>query len=130
MNVVTLIGRLGMEPELKHTTNGKAVVRLRLAVDAGKDKTDWLTVIAWEKQAEAVAAHLHKGAQVGVEGRLSVREWQRDDGSRAETVEVVAFRVHFLGGRGDAEGQGASARAAVRPAAQDDEDEDPFSDEE
>ena len=127
MNAVHLIGRLGQDPELKRTQGGKAVINLRVAVDSGGEEADWFTVVAWEKQAEAVAQYLTKGAQIGVDGRLAVRQWEGQDGGKREAVEVVAYRVHFLGSKRDQDAAPASPPAAA-PVAAEDDDEDPFGD--
>jgi single-strand DNA-binding protein len=54
--------------------------------------------------AENCAQYLAKGRPVGVQGKLTWREWEAQDGSKRQSVEVVASNVQFLGGRGDAEG--------------------------
>ena len=103
---VTLLGRVGADPELRSTKNGTAVVELRLATDRyskGSDKpeTDWHTVIVWAKTAEAVAQYVHKGDRVYVSGSLRQRSWQTDAGERRSKVEVHANEVIFLDSRGD-----------------------------
>ena len=66
INQVTLLGRVGADPELRQTKNGAAVVQLRLATDRyskandGKSETDWHTVVCWAKTAEAVARYVGK----------------------------------------------------------------------
>ena len=68
INHVTLLGRVGADPELRSTKNGTAVVQLRLATDrysksnGGQPETDWHTVVCWGKTAEAVARYVAKGA--------------------------------------------------------------------
>jgi len=131
MNSVVLIGRLGNDPELSSTTAGTALAKFRLAVDrpprqeGGEQETDWLNVVCWGRQAQAVNDHLHKGALVAVEGRVQSRSWERHDGSRGYGVEINARRVQFLprgGRRGEEE-----ARSGVQDQPRD-EQEDPFGD--
>jgi single-strand DNA-binding protein len=76
-----LIGCLGRDPEIKYTQAGKAVAKFSLATHEGKakdgsQKTEWHTVIAWEKLAEICQQYLKKGSLVFIEGRLAKREWK------------------------------------------------------
>jgi len=99
-------------------------------VDAQGDEPDWFRVVAWERQAETVCEYLSKGSQVCVEGRLSPNTYEKKDGTQVETVEVVAFRVHFLGSKSDAGGGQAAAPAAeeAEDLFGDDDEDDPFGD--
>ena len=86
INHVTLLGRVGADPELRSTKSGTAVVQLRLATDrptkSGQSETDWHSVVAWGKTAEAVAQYVRKGDRVHVTGRLQQHSWQTDSGER------------------------------------------------
>jgi single-strand DNA-binding protein len=107
VNVVTLIGNLATEVELRDVAGGKKVASFLLAVDrGGRDGgTDFVSVSAWERQAELCTEFLAKGRRVAVDGRLRSRSWE-ENGTRRSAVEVVARRVEFLGG-GPREGAGA-----------------------
>ena len=105
LNRVTLVGRLTRDPELRHTAGGEtAVCSLRLAVNARArdeegswtDRPNYLDVTLFGRQAEAASAHLANGRRIGVDGRLAWREWTAGDGSRRESVAVVAGEVQFL----------------------------------
>ena len=72
-----------------------------------------LHVSVFGNQAESCAQFLAKGRPVGIDGRLDWREWQAQDGSKRESVEIVAESVQFLGGRGDGEGRPEFVRAAA-----------------
>lgn len=108
LNKVMLIGNLGMDPELKYTQGGAAILRMRLAtteryVTKGGEKqerTEWHTVIMWGNRAEALQKFLTKGQTVYVEGRLQTRPWEDKDGNKRTTTEIVANELLFLGGRG------------------------------
>jgi single-strand DNA-binding protein len=106
--VITLIGRLCKDPELRYTASGKAVGGMRLAVDRGtKDaqgekETDFINVVVWEKQAETVCNYLTKGRLVAVNGRLQIRQYETDEGQKREVAEVVANQVRFLDRAADA----------------------------
>lgn len=110
MNQVSLIGRLGRDPELRYTTAGKAVTTFSIAIDSGwgeSKTTDWIDIVCWDKTAETVAQHLRKGSQVGVEGRIKTRTYEGKDGTRKKATEVVTTRVHFLGTRAKQDEQSA-----------------------
>lgn len=96
INSVVLVGRLTKDPELRYTPGGKAVTQFRLAVPHTEKDTDFIDVVAWEKQAENVANYLQKGRLVAVQGRLSARSYEDNLGNRREKVEVVAVLVRFL----------------------------------
>lgn len=95
MNSVNIAGRLGADPELRNTNSGKPVCELRVAIDEGRDRTEWVSVVAWDQQATLAAEHLRKGDFVGVSGRLQTRSWEGQDGQKRYKTEVVAFRVTF-----------------------------------
>lgn len=98
MNSVQILGNLTREPELRATKTGKAVARFTVAVSRSymtqtgekKELTDFITVIAWGKLAEAAGSQLHKGTRVFAEGRYATRSYEAQDGSRRYVTEVVA----------------------------------------
>ena len=100
MNVCTFIGRLGKEPDMRYTPNGKAVVNFSLAVnrDGKKDESDWIDFVAWEKTAEVIAQYCKKGDLIGVTGSLQKRSWEKD-GQKHSAHEVKVNRIDFCGGR-------------------------------
>ena len=112
INRVELLGRVGADPELRHTQGGMAVVQLRLATDRrngeGESRTDWHTVVCWAKQAEAVAQYVHKGERVYVSGRLQQQSWETDGAERRSRTEIHASEVIFLGtGNGNGRSSGS-----------------------
>ena len=117
INRVVLVGNLTKDPELRHTPSGNPVCKLRIAVNtrqkdaatgAWGDKPNYFDVTVWGNQAESCAQYLSKGRPVGVDGRLDWREWEAQDGSKRQAVEIIADTVQFLGGRGEgAEGGGS-----------------------
>jgi len=117
MNRVTLCGHLGADPELRQTSKGTSVCNMRIATNSRvkdpdgewTDHTEWHNVVAWSGQADSCAQYLTKGRQVLIEGRLQTRPWTDRDGNERQKTEVVADRVHFVGGRGDA-GRGDAGR--------------------
>ena len=99
MNNVSLIGRLGKDPEVRNTSSGKTVANFTLAVDYGfgdRKTTSWIPVQVWEKTAEIVQKYTAKGSQVAVTGRLQQRSWEDRDGNTRSVLEVVADKVDLL----------------------------------
>src|SRR5690242_1483441 len=76
LNQCSFIGRLGKDPEMNYTPNGKAVTKFSLAVDQGKGQdTLWLTIVCWNDLAERMHEYLSKGQLVFVQGRLVQRSY-------------------------------------------------------
>lgn len=100
MNSVVLIGRLTKKPEVRSTQSQTAVVKFTLAVDRpfAKDKkeADFISIVAFGKQAENCGKYLDKGRQIAVEGRIQTGKYEKD-GQTKYTFDVVAERVKFLG---------------------------------
>lgn len=117
LNRVTLIGRLTRDPELRHTASGDAVCSLRIAVNARArdengnwgDRPNFFDVVIFGRQAENASTYLSKGRRVGVDGRLQWREWQAQDGTRRQTVEIVASDLTYLDSRDGGGSEGALA---------------------
>ena len=105
LNKVFIIGNLTRDPELRYTPGGTAVVNLRMATNRRyKDKSGeakqevcFLTVVAWDKQAEVCNQYLHKGSPLFVEGRIQSRSWDGADGKKRNVIEIRAERIQFLG---------------------------------
>lgn len=101
MNVVTIIGRLAADPELKTTGSGISVTNICVAVDRkvtkGEDKiTDWIDVVAWRNTAEFICKYFQKGSPIVVTGSLQTRMWDDKSGQKRKTVEVIADSVEFV----------------------------------
>ena len=124
LNRVTLIGRLTRAPELRHTRSGDAIASLRVAVngrardEGGQwvDKPNFFDVSVFGRQAETVANYMAKGRRIGIDGRLQWREWEAQDGTKRQSVDVVANDVFFLDSRGDGDGGGGGWSSQATPA--------------
>ena len=108
VNKVILVGFLGADPELKHTSQGHAIAMLRVATSRRwsdrdgerQEETEWHDVEVWGKQAEAAGEHLAKGRQVYVEGRLKNDAWtDKQTGQKRSRTKIVAEQVTFLGAK-------------------------------
>lgn len=105
VNKVILIGRLGIDPEVKSISNGQNVANFSLAtnqvwVDASgqkQEKTEWHRIVAWSKLADLCGKYLNKGRQVYVEGRIQTRSWEDQQGQKRYTTEIIASNIQFLG---------------------------------
>ncbi|HVW25977.1 MAG TPA: single-stranded DNA-binding protein [Polyangiaceae bacterium] len=114
LNKVMLLGNLGADPELKMTSGGQAVLKMRLAttetyLDRNKvrqERTEWHSVVLWGKRAEALSRFLSKGSRIFVEGGLRTSSYDDRDGNKRYKTEVVASNVILAGGAGGRGGGG------------------------
>ena len=109
INKVILVGNLGADPDTRYMPSGKAVTNIRIATsESWKDKqtgdqqerTEWHSVVLFDKLGEIAAEYLRKGSQVYIEGSLRTRKWQDKEGKDRYTTEIVARDMQMLGGRG------------------------------
>tara|TARA_R110000796_G_scaffold160119_2_gene276910 strand:- start:186 stop:632 length:447 start_codon:yes stop_codon:yes gene_type:complete len=101
-NRITIVGNLGFDPEVKtHGDNG--MVRMRVAVNDWKDRTNWFTVKAFGKQGDIVSQYVKKGDRILVEGRIDFGEYVNKEGVKVTTTDLVASNIVLLGG-GNKEG--------------------------
>jgi single-strand DNA-binding protein len=137
LNRVSLVGRLTRDPELRQLPSGDGVCSIRLAVSSRAraedgswgDKSNYFDVTVFGRQADTAARYLSKGRRIGVDGRLSWREWQAQDGTRRQSVEVVAGDLFFLDSRREEEGAVEERPAPVAvgaPAGGSDDGDVPF----
>lgn len=101
MNVITLMGRLTSDPELKTTNNGNSVTSFNLAVDRsytpkGQEKqTDFIPCVAWRGTADFISKYFHKGQRIAVKGELQQRSYTGNDGSKRSVFEVIVDGAFF-----------------------------------
>jgi single-strand DNA-binding protein len=116
INRVVLVGNLTRDPELRNTPSGTAVCSLWIAVNTRRkdstgqwtEKPNYFDITVWGNQGESCAQYLAKGRPVAVDGRLEWREWDAQDGTKRQAVEIIADSVQFLGGRGESGGDGGN----------------------
>ena len=115
LNDVKMVGRLTRDPELKYTSQGTAVCRLRVAVgrryldrNSGEWKEDvaFVPATVWRESAERCGQRLKKGSPVFIEGRLKSKEWQTKEGQKRSDLEVDIQKIQFLEAFGDGPGKG------------------------
>ncbi len=128
---ITIVGRLGRDPEMRYTPNGQAVTSFNVATDRQYTdgngqrvkETTWFRVSVWGKQAETTNQYLKKGSMVLVDGRLTCdpktggpRIWKRQDGTEGASFEISANSVRFLSTRSET-GAGGGEYSEEAPAA-------------
>lgn len=104
VNKVTILGRLGGSPELRHTASGQPVANMSVATNnrytnAAGEKIDdvaWHRIVLWGKVADVAAKYLHTGSRVYLEGRLSYRKWTDKEGVDRSTTEIVVDELVLL----------------------------------
>lgn len=126
VNRVILIGNLGRDPEVRRLENGAVVAKFSVATNENyKDRsgewqtqTEWHDVVVWRSLAERAEQQLKKGAQIYLEGKLTHRSWQDQEGNNRRTTEVVANYFRMLGRR---EGGGGDQGGGYFPSANDEQ---------
>ena len=102
VNSVILTGRLTKNLELRQTSTGKSMTYFNLAVnrnfknEQGEQTADFINCVAFGKQAENMARFLTQGSLIAVEGRISTRNFQGNDGKTVYVTEVVVGNVTFV----------------------------------
>ena len=112
MNKVYLIGNLTRDPEISTTTSGISVCRMSIAVsrrfanaEGGRD-TDFFNVTAWRGTADNCAKFLKKGNKIAVSGSIQTRNYEKSDGTKGFSIDIVADEVEFLSSKNDGTGEG------------------------
>lgn len=117
INKVILIGRLGADPDARYMPSGKAVTNIRIATSEAwknresgeaQERTEWHSIVLFDRLGEIAADYLRKGAQVYIEGSLRTRKWQDKEGRDRYTTEIVARTLQMLERRAN----GGSTRTA------------------
>ena len=109
LNKVMLIGNVGRDPELRDFEGGVRRASFTLATTEqfrDREQTEWHNIIAWRQLAELADKYIRKGSQIYVEGRLTTRSWDGNDGAKHYTTEIVANTIQLLGRRGDSSAAG------------------------
>ena len=129
INQVSVSGRLCQEPESRMTENGKLRVNFNLACNLSyrdrqgewQQDTTFVPVSVWDKLAEVVAEHLHKGSGVFLTGRLKSRTYETSNGNRT-VVEILARNIQFLDKKeaGDKEKSSEPELETAPPSTEDD----------
>jgi single-strand DNA-binding protein len=101
MTIVTIVGNVARDPELRFGSNGgNAFAKFSVAVNRRKKKgddyeelTSFFDVLCFGEQAENVASCITKGTRVVVTGQLDIEDWETKDGKKGRTVQITADEV-------------------------------------
>ena len=113
VNKVILIGNVGQDPDVRFLPSGNPVCNLRLATSDSwtdrqtgqrQERTEWHSVVLFNKLAEIAQQYVHKGSRLYIEGRLQTRKWQGQDGQDRYSTEIVANDMQMLDSRGGSAG--------------------------
>lgn len=102
MNRVILLGRLTAKPELRYTNTNLPYTRFTVAVNRqfnnqdGTRETDFISVMAWRRQAEVICNYFDKGNQIALEGRLQTGSYTGQDGIKRYTTDVALDQFYFV----------------------------------
>lgn len=134
LNKVTLIGRLGKDPEVRHLDSGKVNAQFSIATtetymdktsNEKKELTDWHNIVCWGKNAEIAEKYLKKGALIHVEGKIRTRSYDDKEGQKRYVTEIIVDRFLMLGGKSERNDPGP-AEPGSEPAGEAPFDDLPF----
>lgn len=117
LNIVTLVGRAGREPELRTFENNTSVCKFSLAVNRMKkdEPPDWFELEIWGKPAQVAKDYVHKGSLIGVQGSLKMDTWtDRNSGTPRSKPLIRVDKLDLLGSKRDNE-------AGMAPRSQEEE---------
>lgn len=107
VNVVSISGNLGRDPELKATRSGMQTLRLSVCVNTRvkrngewEDRPNWVRVTFFGQRAESLERYLRKGDHVTISGHLSQSTWETKEGEKRSSLEVIGDDIDFSGNRG------------------------------
>ena len=106
MNSVHLIGRITKKPELLTNTKGNNYCRITVAINRpkkedGTQEADFISCVAWKKTAELICQYFNKGSLIGLDGSIQTGSYDKEDGTKVYTTDVLVYRVYFSEKKGD-----------------------------
>lgn len=126
MNRVCLVGRLARDPVIEYmNTKDGSIARARFTIavnrnfssnSEGKQTADFISCVAWRKQAENLGKYQKKGNQVSVEGRIQVDNYEGKDGNQVWSTTVVADNIQYLDKKGEAVNSNFDEEDSVKPS--------------
>ena len=132
MNVVTLVGNIGSDVEVKNINDTTKLAEASLATNDGwgdNKKTNWHNLAVWGKTGEAFGNYVTKGTKVAITGEIEYQSWEDNDGNKRYKTVIRVNNWEFAGGGADnttKSKQEAPAPKASNPSNSDDEDTLPF----
>lgn len=105
VNKITLLGRVGKEPDVRSLDNGKKVATFSLATSERytvngekKETTEWHNIVAWDPLAGVIEKYVNKGDMLYIEGKITNRSYNDKDGNNRYITEIIARELKMLGG--------------------------------
>ena len=117
LNIVAIVGRLGSDPEVKKTKNGKDFVQFNIANnrDYGEsERVNWISCTAFGPVAELIAKYLKKGNKALFTGELQESKWEKD-GKNYSKLGVLVNTVEFLESSKSSGSSGQTFTPSVEP---------------
>ena len=106
LNIVSLIGRLTRDPELKTIGSGTSLCKISIANNRSytsggekREEVNYFNATAWGKRAEVLAQYARKGSQLAISGSLKQRTWDGTDGKKQSAIDITIEDFQFLGGK-------------------------------
>ena len=123
VNKVILVGNLGKDPEVKTTPNGQKVASFSIATTERykdqqgnqQEKTEWHNIVAWKRLAEIIEQYVRKGSSLYIEGKLTTRSWDDQQGQKKYRTEVIASSIQMLGGKNEGSQQAPQRQRQPQP---------------
>lgn len=120
LNNIVVAGRLGADPELKTTNNGKSVSSFSIATNRTwkdqqgnkQEQTEWISCVAWGRTAEVISQYFKKGKEIYIEGRLQTRMWKDKNDIKHYKTDVIVSGFQFVGYDNEKASSKSPARAA------------------
>lgn len=110
MNSVALVGRLTRDTEIRYANNGTSIARFNIAVDRrfkqdNGPTADFINCVAFGKTAEFIEKYFSKGQRIGLNGRIQTGSYDKEDGTKVYTTDVIVENVEFVDSKGSNGGQ-------------------------
>ena len=124
MNKVLEIGRLTRDPDVRYANSGTTIASFTIAVDRrfkkeGEPSADFISCKAFGKTAEFIEKYFHKGMKIAIEGRIQTGSYQKDDGSKVYTTDVICEAVEFVESKQSSENSAPADKPAEAPKTDD-----------
>ena len=101
MNSFSIIGRLTKKPELRYTSENKAITKIDMAIRNGKDDTTFLPITIFGKQGENVEKYCDKGSLIAVNGKIYNNNYEDKEGNRHYGYNFIGHTIEFLSNKGN-----------------------------
>lgn len=105
LNRCTIQGNLCRDVEISQTSNGGTYLRNTIACQRnyskeGQEKqSDFINIVAYGKSAEFIKNYFNKGSQILIEGRIQTGSYEKQDGTKAYTTDVIVEHIYFCGSK-------------------------------